>query len=110
LLLGLTSVEEPAIWKMSSGIFLAAWISYVVISQYYYREVVSEAAHPTTRLTWVLLGGDGLSIVLLVVNVIGWPFPPSALIYCAAAVVWRLAGAALSFRMLLGEFWSNSNR
>jgi hypothetical protein len=109
LLLGLTTAEEPAIWTMSSQIFLAAWVSYVVISHYYYREVVVEAAQPTLRLTWVLLAGDVLSILLLVGNAVGWPFTPSPLIYFAAAIVWRLAGSALCFRMLLGEFWSDTN-
>jgi len=109
LLLGLTSAEESAIWAMSSAIFLASWVSYVAVSHYYYREIAAEAAQPTFRLYWLFFAGDGLSILLLVGNAVGWPFTPSSLVYFAAAIVWRLAGSALCFRILLGEFWSDTN-
>lgn len=109
LLLGLTTAEEPAIWAMSSAIFLASWVSYVVISHYYYREIAAEAAQPKFRFYWFFFAGDGLSILLLVGNSAGWPFASSSLVYFASAIVWRLAGSALCFRILLSEFWSDTN-
>jgi hypothetical protein len=108
LLLGLTDLREPAIWMTSSGLFVVAWTTYVLISHYYYREIAKMTFASTGRFELLLLLGDAISVLLLIGNAFGWPFSSTSLIYCSAAVLWRLAGAAFAFRGLLSAAWSGA--
>ena len=106
LLLAMSALESTYLWPVASATSVAAWATYVILSRPYYREIAEELSRAPSLQTRVFLFGDAASMFLVFLNALGVVFEPNAVVYCAGAVAWRLAGAAFSFRSLIDEIWS----
>jgi hypothetical protein len=106
LLLAEFSVAPAAMWRISSAAMAVAVVGYMLVSHAYYKEVGELVRESVDRLTLFLLVGDGLAILLLLLNAANWPFHSSPAAYLAAGVFWNVCGAALSFRGVIDLAWS----
>jgi len=60
-------------------------------------------------MTLALILGDGLAVVLLGLNAVGWIFDSPVALYSLSAVFWNIFGAAMSFRLVIDIAWSGSS-
>ena len=102
----MSDLDSEYFWQVASATSVAVWAVYVLLSRIYYREIAEEASRSASLQPRVLLVVDAASMLLVFLNALGVFFESNAVAYCAGAVAWRLAGAAFSFRSLVGEIWS----
>ena len=79
---------ETTVWAASSGFVAVALVSQTALYLYLNRGQVGAHLEANTS-GWFMFIGDGVALVLLGSNVLGWPFGSSLLIYYCAAVLWN---------------------
>jgi hypothetical protein len=94
------------LWRVSSAfLVLYTIVYYVLLSRRgaEFRKAVVQLRH--RRLILVL---DPIAILVVALNLVGWPFEPNALAYLLA-LSWFLGGAALGFVLLVELAWLAPN-
>ena len=80
-------------------------IGYIVLSHYFYRELIADISN----VAYLMIAGDAITILLLSANALGWPFESGLLVYSFAGVAWNVIGAAASFRIVLTQVWNGES-
>ena len=106
LLLDRIGVDDRSLWRVSSGLFVAANLAYVLASLGFYREVARLNALHRELITRAMLVGDAAALIALALNALSWPFGDSQGAYVGFAVFWFLLGSAASFRHLITQVWT----
>ncbi len=104
LLLDLTGVSGPALWRASSGVFLGIGVLFIAIFPSRAIRALREADAP---LPWgFLLPTFGLSaanLLLQLLNALGWPFNPGPLLFVAGILTWLVVVALFFGILVLGR-------